>query len=149
MLEELGIQPIRLELPFRLNHVNCFIAEGEHGWKIIDTGLHDKQTVSRWKKELAGKEVSDILITHYHPDHFGYAGGLQTKTGAQLSMSKIDHEAGLQAWQNDFLNSLSKHYLTAGIPSHIAKQMLDNTREFVPRVTPHPDVHHHFQEVKK
>ena len=61
------------------------------------------------------KEVSDIYITHYHPDHFGYAGGLQQKTGAKVSMSKIDATDGFMAWEKNFLDSLETNYQLSGI----------------------------------
>ena len=149
MLEKLGVKLIRLDLPFRLNLVNCFLAEGENGWTVIDTGLHNKETVERWNKELAGKEVTNIFITHYHPDHFGYAGGLQEKTGAHLSMTRIDENNGFKAWQDEFLGTLEDNYAIASIPEKIASQMADNTREFISRVTPYPKVNHRFQEGEK
>lgn len=47
MLKELGVFPVRIDLPFRLDHVNCFIAKGENCWTVIDTGLHNKRTVDK------------------------------------------------------------------------------------------------------
>lgn len=126
--------------------MNCFLAEGEHGWTVIDTGLHDKRTVERWDKELDGKNVTDILVTHYHPDHFGYVGGLQEKTGAHVSMTKIDAENGLTSWQDNFIFKLQDNYQMAGIPIDIANKMVGNTSEFVSRVTPYPEVNHYFDE---
>ncbi|MEK3905633.1 MBL fold metallo-hydrolase [Oceanobacillus sp. FSL W7-1309] len=146
MLEEYGIQLVKIDLPFRLNHVNCFLAEGENGFQVIDTGLHKKSTAERWEKELDGKTVTNIIITHYHPDHFGYAGGLQKKTAAKVSMSRIDAEAGLVAWQEHFLNGLHENYQLSGIPADVATKMSSNTREFVPLVTPYPNVYHYFEE---
>lgn len=137
---------VTIDLPFRLNHVNCFIGEGENGTQVIDTGLHNESTVKRWEKELAGKTVTDILITHYHPDHFGYAGALQQKTGANVSMSQIDAEAGLFAWQDNFLNDLSDNYKLAGISEDNKNNMIANTKEFVPLVTPYPEVNHYLKE---
>ena len=126
--------------------MNCFLAEGEKAWKVIDTGLHNKETVKRWDDELKGKEVTDIIITHYHPDHFGYAGGLQEKTGAKVSMTKIDAESGATAWSKEFLDGLGNYYALAGIPSSIAKDMIDDTRAFIPRVTPYPTIQHYLEE---
>lgn len=146
MLEQLGIKLVRLDLPFRLNHVNCFLAEGERGWTVIDTGLHNDHSIKRWEEELAGKEVTDIFVTHYHPDHFGYAGGLQQKTGAKVSMPQNDAENGLKVWTDEFLDELHGHYALAGIPKDVATAMIENTREFVPRVTPYPKIDHYFKE---
>lgn len=149
MLEDYGLHLVRIDLPFRLDHVNCFLAEGENGWKLIDTGLHDERTVKKWEEELNGKKITDILVTHYHPDHFGYAGGLQEKLGARVFMSEIDANSGLSAWQEDFLGELPDQYALAGIPIDIADGMVDNTRSFVSRVTPYPTVDHYFQEGEK
>ncbi len=97
MLDQLEVELIQLKLPFRLNHVNCFVAEGYDGYVVIDAGLHDDLTVKRWNDVLGDKEVTDIYITHYHPDHFGYAGGLQQKYDARVSMSETDANDGLNA----------------------------------------------------
>ncbi|TFJ94188.1 MBL fold metallo-hydrolase [Lentibacillus salicampi] len=146
MLEEYGLKRVTLDLPFRLDHVNCFLAEGQHGWTVVDTGLHNEQTVKRWEAELSGKNVTDIIITHYHPDHFGYAGGLQAKHEARVSMSEIDFDAALNAWSPDFLDELSHNYLLAGIPRDQANKMLANTKDFVPIVTPYPNADHFLRE---
>jgi glyoxylase-like metal-dependent hydrolase (beta-lactamase superfamily II) len=146
MFEMLGLHLVKLELPFRLNHVNCFLGEGENGWVVMDAGLHNAYTEKRWEEELNGKEVSEIWITHYHPDHFGYAGGLQKKTEAILSMSKVDAELGLGSWEGNFLSTLEKNYELAGIPKEVAKQMVHNTESFIERVQPYPEVNHYFEE---
>lgn len=155
LLEELGVQLVKLELPFRLNHVNCFLAEGEHGWIVIDAGLHNKTTVKRWEQELAGKTVTDLYVTHYHPDHFGYIGGLQKKLGEEsgitprVSISKIDAEAGLNAWLDSVIETFPTHYKASGIPDDLALQMSTNTADFIDVVTPYPTVNHYFQEGEK
>ncbi|MCK2005412.1 hypothetical protein MZM54_29080 [[Brevibacterium] frigoritolerans] len=41
MLNELKVTQITIPLPFRLDHVHCFMAEGEKGWTIIDAGLNN------------------------------------------------------------------------------------------------------------
>ncbi|GAB3792207.1 MBL fold metallo-hydrolase [Virgibacillus kimchii] len=146
MLEKYGLKQIRLNLPFRLNHVNCFMAEGENGWKIIDTGLHNQETMDRWEEELEGKKVTDIILTHYHPDHYGYAGALQQKTGADVWMSEIDEKNGKRSWEPESIEGLEQNYRQAGIPEGIASDMKNNTKEFVPRVTPYPTVNHHLRE---
>ena len=103
MLKEYGLQLIRLDLPFRLNHVNCFLAEGSDGYTVIDVGLHNKETVKRWEEELRGKVVTDLIITHYHPDHYGYAGGFQEKYGVNVSMTEVDAENGRISWEDTII----------------------------------------------
>lgn len=146
MLKQLGIIPIRVDLPFRLNHVNCFMAESENGWTLIDTGLNNVYTAKLWEENLRDKEVTDLFITHYHPDHIGYAGTLQQKTKANVSMSKIDADTVETAWSNEFINGLYNYYEASGIPSDIAKQMKQNTEDFKPLLLPLPKIDHYFIE---
>ncbi|MFC3041873.1 MBL fold metallo-hydrolase [Virgibacillus xinjiangensis] len=146
LLQKYGLHPVTLDLPFRLDHVNCFMAEGENGWTVIDTGLHNEQTKARWREELSGRKVAEILVTHYHPDHFGFAGGMQEWTGAVVRMSLTDAELGLRAWQSDFLGRLRENYKRAGVPDEIGKEMADNTKDFIPRVTPYPTITDHLEE---
>lgn len=140
MLEKLGIKQITLALPFRLNHVNCFLAEGDEGYKILDAGLHNEETKKVWDKEIAGKQITDIIISHYHPDHFGYAGKLQEKTQARVWMPEIDLQLALQAWEKPFLENLWANYHRAGIPDDISRALTENTAAFAPLVTPYPKV---------
>lgn len=149
MLEQLAITPIKVDLPFRLNHVNCFMAEGENGWTIIDAGLNNAYTAKLWEEQIEGKEITDLFITHYHPDHFGYSGTLQQKTGARVSMSKIDAEAGFNAWTDEFIGTLLGNYELSGIPEAIGRQMMENTDTFKPLITPTPKVNHYFVEGEK
>lgn len=145
-MEQLGIETVTIDLPFRLNHVNCFLGKGEDGWTIIDTGLHNEESKKRWEEVLKNKEVTNIIVTHYHPDHFGYAGGLQQKTNARVSMSEIDAASGLTSWEQEFLSQLEGYYQKAGVPASVGKEMADNTASFVPRVTPYPTIDHYLKE---
>lgn len=140
LLEELGLTLVTHRLPFRLNHVNCLLAENEDGTvKIIDAGLNDALTRRRWNAEIGGRTVSEIVITHYHPDHFGYAGGLQKLTKARLRMTATDFSFGTNVWQNDFIETIRARYALCGIPSQLARKMTENTASFVSRVTPYPE----------
>ncbi|SFE21046.1 Glyoxylase, beta-lactamase superfamily II [Lentibacillus persicus] len=146
MLDQLGLKRVTLDLPFRLDHVNCFLAEGANGWTVIDAGLHNEETIKRWDEELSGKDVNRIIITHYHPDHFGYAGGLQAKLDSSVYMTETDYKAAENAWDQHFLNELETNYELAGIPEDEAEKMLSNTKAFVPIVTPFPKVDHYFKD---
>ncbi|MBU9672464.1 MBL fold metallo-hydrolase [Planococcus sp. CP5-4] len=149
LLDELGLKLVRHPLPFRLNHVNCFMAKAEGGWTIVDTGLNNDVSRELWKREIGDDKVEQILLTHYHPDHFGYAGGLQQKTGARLSMSKIDADTGMKSWNEAFLDALPGYYRAAGIPQKAAEEMASNTKAFQPLISPLPVVDHYFEEGEK
>ena len=73
-----GVLWMRLPLPMALDHVNVYAFDDGDGWTIIDTGFDTKKTRAIWGDllagPLAGKPVSRVIGTHYHPDHIGLAG---------------------------------------------------------------------------
>lgn len=83
-----GVLWMRLPLPMKLDHVNCFALEDGDGWTIVDTGFDSRRGRAIWTALLAGplgaKPVRRVLVTHHHPDHIGLAGWFQAEHGAEL-----------------------------------------------------------------
>lgn len=83
-----GVFWIRLPLPMKLDHVNCFALDDGDSWTIVDTGFSTKRSRAIWEKVLAGplkgKPVGRVIVTHHHPDHVGLAGWFQKEHGAEL-----------------------------------------------------------------
>lgn len=83
-----GVLWLRLPLPMKLDHVNCFALDDGDGWTLVDTGFDTKKTRAIWEKVLAGplsgKPVRRVVVTHHHPDHVGLAGWFQKKFDAEL-----------------------------------------------------------------
>jgi glyoxylase-like metal-dependent hydrolase (beta-lactamase superfamily II) len=75
-----GILWTRIPLPFRLDHVNIFLIEDGDGWAVVDTGIADEPTMAVWQSlidgPLAGRKLTRLIVTHFHPDHIGLAGWL-------------------------------------------------------------------------
>ena len=75
-----GVHWLRMPLPFRLDHINLWLLKDGDGWAIVDTGLFNPQTTTLWEEvfagKLAGRAVTRIVVTHFHPDHVGMAGWL-------------------------------------------------------------------------
>ncbi|MGF6947597.1 glyoxylase-like metal-dependent hydrolase (beta-lactamase superfamily II) [Neobacillus sp. B4I6] len=149
MLDSLEVSYVTIDLPFRLNHVNCFMAKGEDGWTIIDSGLHNSITYNKWKPIIKNKKVANIIITHYHPDHYGFAGRLQELTGAKVFMTEIDKNTAIRNWGEKNIDSLGENYYKCGIPKETAYEMANNEAGFTPLVTPHPKVDYFLQEDNK
>src|SRR5690625_4319046 len=149
MLKKLGIHSITLDLPFRLNHVNCFLAEGDNGMLLIDTGLNDEKTRERWNEELKNIELKDIIITHHYPDHVDAAGYLQNKYHTNINMGKIEEELALTHVNESDVNKLTEYYYKSGVPEVKGREMSENTREFTSVVTPYPKVTNYITEQKE
>jgi glyoxylase-like metal-dependent hydrolase (beta-lactamase superfamily II) len=69
--------------------VNCYLLEDERGVAVVDPGLPGPQSwralVQRLKSAgYRPKDVHTVVVTHSHPDHFGGAGRLRDKFGAEV-----------------------------------------------------------------
>ena len=83
-----GILWTRIPLPFRLDHVNIYLLEDEDGFAILDTGIGNVATQEVWEAlvagPLAGRRITKLIVSHFHPDHIGLAGWLCERFGAPL-----------------------------------------------------------------
>ncbi|HWQ75185.1 MAG TPA: MBL fold metallo-hydrolase [Syntrophomonas sp.] len=93
--EECGYFVLRQSIPYPLGDSNSYIAETSQGWAIIDVGVDLPSTRELW--QLALKEIgisfqniSEIYITHCHPDHLGAAKWMQQRSNAPVFM--LDEE---------------------------------------------------------
>ncbi len=80
-----GILWARVPLPFRLNHVNCWLIRETNGWTLIDTGTANPEARAVWEAlfqgVLAGAPIVRLIATHGHTDHVGLSGWLSEKSG--------------------------------------------------------------------
>ncbi|MFO8100921.1 MAG: MBL fold metallo-hydrolase [Dehalococcoidia bacterium] len=100
-----GVYRLRLPLPFTplgeapigqaVGEVNIYLINGDNGWLQIDAGWNDPQTLEAYMKGLGEigiypENVSYIVVTHVHLDHFGLAGKLKEISGANLFLHQAD-----------------------------------------------------------
>ena len=75
-----GILWVRVPLPFRLDHINVYLIDDGEGWAVLDTGIGNDPTKAVWEAliagPLAGRPLTRLIVTHFHPDHIGLAGWL-------------------------------------------------------------------------
>lgn len=89
-----GVRWVRMPLPFALNHVNLYLIDDGDGWVLVDCGLGNDVTHELWTSILAtqldGRPITQIIVTHYHPDHMGATSWLMERTPAQLWMTRAE-----------------------------------------------------------
>ncbi|WP_126977755.1 MBL fold metallo-hydrolase [Frigidibacter oleivorans] len=82
-----GVLWLRLPLPMKLDHVNCFALDEGDGWTLVDAGMDTARSRDEWEAILSGplrgRPVRQMVVTHYHPDHMGLAGWFMAR-GADL-----------------------------------------------------------------
>lgn len=95
-----GIGWTRSPVPGSLNHINLWLLDdgdpgsepGAGGVAIVDSGLNIAPAREAWETviagPLAGRTVTRILVTHFHPDHLGLAGSLAERFGVRLWMTR-------------------------------------------------------------
>ncbi len=87
-----GILWTRIPLPFRLNHVNVYFIDDGDGWAVFDTGLANDVTRAAWEAlvagPLSGRRLTRLIVTHFHPDHIGFAGWLSQRYDLPLLTSQ-------------------------------------------------------------
>ncbi len=85
---------IRMPMPGRLDHINCWLLRDYDGWTIVDTGLNREDIRQWWEvifdRHLDGKPITRVISTHMHGDHTGLAGWLVQRWGVELWMSRTD-----------------------------------------------------------
>jgi glyoxylase-like metal-dependent hydrolase (beta-lactamase superfamily II) len=90
-----GVLWAQMPLPFALNHVNVWILNDNKGWTIVDTGLDTPVTRKLWRalidQHLSDLPITRVVVTHFHPDHFGLSGWMTAAYNAELWMSAADY----------------------------------------------------------
>jgi glyoxylase-like metal-dependent hydrolase (beta-lactamase superfamily II) len=89
-----GVGWTRSPVPGSLNHINLWAlddASGD-GVALVDSGLDIAPARDGWDAlfagPLAGRTVTRIIVTHFHPDHLGLAGWLAERFGVRLWMTR-------------------------------------------------------------
>jgi glyoxylase-like metal-dependent hydrolase (beta-lactamase superfamily II) len=90
-----GILWARIPLPFRLNHINVYLIDDGRGWAVLDTGIGNDATKAVWDEllagPLAGRPLTRLIVTHFHPDHIGLAGWLCERFSLPLLTSQTSY----------------------------------------------------------
>lgn len=137
---------VPLPLPFPLKIIKSYVVKGSTGYTIIDTGLHYEDSLNTWEeaKESIGftwSDVEQIVLTHYHPDHYGLAGWMQNQTGAPVKVSQTDFEQASLFWakDSDQPEKMAQFFSEHGLSSEWAKEIPGHLRAFTKWVEPHPE----------
>ena len=72
-----------------------YLVEEEGGWLMVDSGFKDDACFDALCQQLAvlGTSLKDIrwlVLTHFHPDHFGLAGRIKAASDTRVVMHRQD-----------------------------------------------------------
>jgi glyoxylase-like metal-dependent hydrolase (beta-lactamase superfamily II) len=74
---------------------NIYLIRGKHGWLLVDTGWDEPRNLRVIHKGLDAigihlSDINQIIVTHFHLDHFGLASKLKNITCAKLALHQDD-----------------------------------------------------------
>ena len=86
---EAGIHRLAVPTPFRVGRINAYLIE-DSPLTLIDSGPNSAKALDELEQALAarGHAVEDIellVVSHQHIDHFGLAGILARRSGAEVA----------------------------------------------------------------
>ena len=149
-----GVHWLRMPLPFQLDHINLWLLEDGDGYAIVDTGLQLDETKEHWLAIFrrfgiahggkAGKPVTRLIVTHFHPDHIGLAGWLNGLLDTELWITRTEWlMARMLYLDSDAVNhqSMAKFYALHGLTPDLADRMFSGGNTYRRRVAEAP-FHH-------
>jgi len=129
---EPGIARLTVPLPLPPGHVHCYVARGEEGDILFDTGLALPGLGELLREELDGR-VSRIAITHFHPDHVWGGEVAAEVTGAPVYQGDLDYEQCVRVWgSSDWPDRIADWFRLNGVPADMTDSMLALDREALP-----------------
>lgn len=140
-----GVSWIRMPLPFALDHINLWVLDDGAGWTLVDTGVGNDETAALWDRlfagPLAGRPVTRIICTHFHPDHMGQAGPLCARWGVMLTATIGEWSFG-RMMMNDggeaYVANQVEHYRRAGYDAEGLAGIRDRAGSYPSRIRPLP-----------
>lgn len=134
-----GVYQLKLPVPLPLRFVSVYLIEGDDGWTVVDTGFDYPETYKVWESGAAevgcdlDRNVSRIVVTHFHPDHLGGARWLQERFGAPVYMLEEEVHQSEEIWggahnTEPFVDHLALH----GMERRDAENAADKMRAGLP-----------------
>ena len=71
------------------------MVQGNNECLLVDTGWNTNEAFESLKKQLAEiglrfEDISQIVVTHVHPDHYGLAGRLKQLSSARIAFHYLE-----------------------------------------------------------
>lgn len=131
-----------------LSHVNSYLVRGKDGYLLADTGWNTEESFDALCQSMAGigarvEDISQIVVTHIHPDHYGMAGRIKKLSGARIYMHEIENSIidTRYVHMDALLRQTAEWLGRNGVPPEETGDIRDASLEIVDLVVPvRPDV---------
>jgi len=125
--------------------VNSYLVRGDDGCLLVDTGWDADETLNSVKKGLADiganlGDISKMVITHTHPDHYGLAGKLRELCQAEIAMHSLEidliQKNDIEAFIRQRVEQGLSNGVTVDMVAEVLSEMQTTHPEFIQSVAP-------------
>lgn len=121
-----GIYELLVPIPNNpLGNTNVYLVKGIRGHLLVDTGWANEEALKTLTKELGEvgvtfKDLSHILVTHAHIDHYGLVNRIRQLSDAKVLMHHRDEELfhTRYAPTDEFMRQSNEWFRANGVPMH-------------------------------
>ncbi len=120
-----GIHQLKIPIPDNpLENTNTYLVRGDGENLLIDTGWNNEEAFQALKRQLTEiginfTDITRIIVTHAHGDHYGLTGRLKQVSPATLSLHYLEKEFLAPRFQNmeEFLLQTDQWLKSNGVPA--------------------------------
>jgi glyoxylase-like metal-dependent hydrolase (beta-lactamase superfamily II) len=130
-----GVWQLPLPIAWENGWVNCFMFPDGDFVDLIDCGMNAEESFALIRAavvELAGPgaRIRRLVVTHIHPDHYGGAGEVTERDGAELLLHRLEvpmvHPRYLEIEQ--LVEEVGRYLQVHGVPEAEADRMKNASR---------------------
>jgi glyoxylase-like metal-dependent hydrolase (beta-lactamase superfamily II) len=136
--------------------LNSYLVRGNDGWLLLDTGWNIPESLETLERKLSEigidfADISQIVVTHSHPDHFGTASALMKLCPAELAFHQVesDHIQELRfrvtSDRDGFFREQAKRWRLVGLPDKIIGRFTDISQPYIREIVSCPLPHRTLQ----
>lgn len=132
-----GIHWIKMPMSLEestLAHINVYLVRGDKGYLLVDSGWNTDTSFATLHNYLVKigvsfEDISQILVTHVHPDHYGMAGRVKKLSGATIAMHHIEREfiEPRYVHMDELLHQTDRILVANGVPEREMVTLRDAT----------------------
>ena len=120
-----GIYQLQIPIPNNpLEYTNIYLVQGNDGYLLIDAGWNSEEAFQSLEKQLAEigidlKDISQIVATHAHGDHYGLVGRLKQHSQAKISLHYLEENLLTSRYTNleETLSQTEQWFHSNGAPA--------------------------------
>jgi len=139
-----GVHQIKSPCPGGASwYTNVYVIEGSNGHILVDSGWDSQESLWAFQEGIKAanlklRDITKVVITHIHPDHYGLASKIKQICGAQVAIHRIDAGFVFPRYKNfaDLVKKTEELLRQNGVPQNELPQLKEASLWMNKYVTP-------------